>query len=284
MNVEEKENIMTKNFNLKQARTTGTKQAQSRINEKMLQDNRNKFDTQSINDTGNLDWRLKDVRKNPAGDRIQEGQLEDVRGKDNNQPILEAALDNKTGTLNKLRISEDETMPLMDYPIASDVEREKDFKKADNKDKKDRDTAFWDKYIGVQLTNDKTTITNNVQPSQLLSNYDTREDMFKQNKSTKVASILTSLMDADAMLYHIYKKASTEKREISDIEEQQINDINSGKIRLLAKLKSEDQFTLEERDEENRAEKLELMSEKEDKEHKFKDELSKSVTKDNEKK
>jgi len=243
---------MTSNFNLKQA--------QFRINEKMLQDNRDKLDTKAIDDTGNLDWRLKDVRKDPSGDRTQESRLDDVRMNDNEQPILEAAFDNAKNTLNDLRIDSKDTLPLMDYSVASDVEREKDFKKADQEDKKDRNTEFWDKYIGVQLTNKKTTITNNTQPSQLLSNYETREDMLKQNKSTKTASILTSLMDADAMLYHIYRTASTEEREISEIEKQQVEDINSGKIRLLAQLPSEDQFSPQEWDEEGRAEKLELMS------------------------
>ena len=173
---------------------------------------------------------MKKVRKG-SPDKIYEDQLHEVMTHDNDQPILEAAMNNATNTLNELRAKK-EALPLQDYAISCDVKREKDFKEADNVGKKDRNTELWDKYIGVQLDNEKTVITNNIQPSQLLSNNDTREDMFKKNKTTKSASDMTDLMDADAMLYHIYRSA--DGRDLTKQEQQQVNDINSGKIRILA--------------------------------------------------
>ena len=44
------------------------------------------------------------------------------------------------------------------------------------------------------------------------------------------------LKDADALIYYIYKVAAQESRDLNDSEKQQLLDIKSSKIRLLAQL------------------------------------------------
>jgi hypothetical protein len=113
---------------------------------------------------------------------------------------------------------------------------EEDFKKAQKNSK--NDTEFWDKYVGVQLEEKGRPIKvdNNVPSSgsQLQNN----PDRFKGEDITKM--VMASLKDADAMLFHIYAKASKEGRELSEDENQQINDICSGKIRLAQSLSTLD--------------------------------------------
>jgi hypothetical protein len=106
-------------------------------------------------------------------------------------------------------------------------EKEKAYKKAENEK---RDTAFWDKYVGVQMESEVTKVKKNIPgaASQLQNN----PNRFKGKDITKM--VMASLKDADALLFHIYATAEKEKRELNDTEKQQINDINSNKIRILS--------------------------------------------------
>jgi hypothetical protein len=102
------------------------------------------------------------------------------------------------------------------------------YKKAENAGK--ADTEFWDKYVGVQLEGEgmPTKIKGNLPASA--SQLQNIPDRFKGEKIDKM--VMASIKDADAMLFHIYAKASKDNRGLTNEEQQQIIDINSGKIRL----------------------------------------------------
>ena len=104
------------------------------------------------------------------------------------------------------------------------------FKKAQNASKKD--TAFWDKYIGVQLEGEgqPTKVKDNIPASS--SQLQNQPDRFKGKEVKKM--VMAAIKDADAMLFHIHATASKAGRKLNKEEEQQIIDINSGKTRLLA--------------------------------------------------
>ncbi len=102
------------------------------------------------------------------------------------------------------------------------------YKKAEDASKSD--TAFWDKYVGVQLEGTMKKVDGNLPGSA--SQLQNISDRFKGEKINKM--VMASLKDADAMLFHIYATASKEDRELTTEEQQQISDIHSGKVRLLA--------------------------------------------------
>ena len=98
--------------------------------------------------------------------------------------------------------------------------------------KNDSETAFWDKYVGVQMEGPITKIDNNIKDTA--SQLQNQPDRFKNEDVRKM--VMASLKDADAMLFHIYATTSKAGRELNEIEKQQIIDINSGKVRLLAQV------------------------------------------------
>ncbi len=68
--------------------------------------------------------------------------------------------------------------------------------------------------------------------SQLLSNYDSRED-FNKAVGIKSSDKKEKLVSADAMIYYIYRTAASENRQVNQQQTQILNDINSAKIRIL---------------------------------------------------
>ena len=104
-----------------------------------------------------------------------------------------------------------------------------DFKKA--QDSPGKDTAFWDKYVGVQLEGEgqPTKVKDNIPASS--SQLQNQADRLKGEDVEKM--VMASVKDADAMLFHIHATAAKNGRELNSTEQQQIIDINSGKARLL---------------------------------------------------
>ena len=223
-------------FNLKKySQTTVT-------TEKMLIEKNKEMNLAPPENPGNYEYLLKDVRKGQEDNVINEKLLETARKDANAEAskkgfagdlIIEKNLNQGKNTLNPTRSDDKDKIPLMDYAKEAENKLSEQFVEANNKD--ERDTEFWDKYVGVQLTNDKTTIVDNSQTSQMVTNFDTRKDFKKDNQSMgKKAEVLKQLKTADALLYHIYKTASVESRELTEKEKQMVTDINSGKIRCLA--------------------------------------------------
>lgn len=201
--------------------------------EKQLINKNEELDTQAVNVSGNYDYRLKDVRKQPTGDAIYESLLKAVRT-GGNTGITEAEMNKEQKPINGMDMRSDKMRktPLMDYSIKNDKELEAKIRKENGKEK--RDTDFWDKGVASQMLGEKTVIVSNEQHSQLISNYDTREEFEKTNKMIRTA--MTDIQDADAMLYSIFRKAADERRELSPTENQIVLDINSGKIRVLSQM------------------------------------------------
>ncbi len=119
------------------------------------------------------------------------------------------------------------------------------FKKAEG----EKDTAFWDKYVGVQLERDgqPTKVKDNIPTSS--SQLQNHPDRFKgSNIDDKVKNeglnlkvdkmVMASIKDADAMLFHIYSLSAKKSRDLSKEEKQQVIDINAGKARLIAQMVS----------------------------------------------
>ena len=230
--------------------------------EKMLIDQNKEMGLEPNEEDGTYNALLKIDRDDSVGNKILEKQLDgkslsrDARtGKSEDFTILEGALNNVKDTLNKLR-DDSTNKPLMDFSKENEWALSEEYEKAVKKE--GGDTSFWDEYVGDQLPADKITkITNNVQPSQLESNYESREDFDKENPSIgKKVPVVEILRDADAMLYHIYRTAAEESRDLTDIEKNMTNDINASKIRVLSQAKSEDQLSPEEWDELMREEQM----------------------------
>jgi len=232
---------MTKKFNLKKMSASKNVTITEKRNIKLNND----FDQSAVDDSGNYDYRLKDGRKNPTGDEPYEKMLKKVRTSKDDAGITE-------GEMNKANLRSDKMnkTPLMDYSKENSNKLADDFKQAN--DKEDRDTSFWDDGVGSQMLGEKTTIVNNVQKSQLLSSYKSREEFEKMNKMAQ-----STLKDADALLYSLFRKAADERRELTEQENQIVLDINSGKIRVLSQFKPTGEFDYEALAQEEAAEDLE---------------------------
>lgn len=241
------------------------KQAQIKPTEKMLDDSNEKFDLEPTENPSIItDKQLSDERKGLEGNQIGEKQLKEVRV-EAESVITEKQLNSAGDTgINKKR--RDDGIPLMDMANEYQKDEKKKIAKEYRKqDKPDEDTAFWDYFLDV----DAPKIVGNVQKSQLLSNYDSREQMRNKNPSINKKA-MSELKDADAMLYHIYRLAASESREITAEEKQMISDINSAKIRILAedKNEAENDYSSDEADmrgDEIEEKSKELETEKEDK-------------------
>ncbi len=153
-------------------------------------------------------------------------QLEASRKNQTKVEITEAGMDDKI-----VDFKSKDKKQVMDINVESqkfDKEKAEAYKKAENDSK--ADTEFWDKYVGSQLEGTMKKVDNNIPASA--SQLQNMPDRFKGEKIDKM--VMASIKDADAMMFHIYATVVKENRELTIEEHQQISDIHSGKIRLLA--------------------------------------------------
>lgn len=255
------------------------KKAQVKPYNKMLLDNRSKLDTKANDDTGNLEWLLNSYRKDIEGDIITEKQLENPpRQVDSSRKasvggsIIEKMLNDATGGLNKTR---DQGIPLQDMTKTYEKAFTEAYKKGDDPGFKTKDDRFSVK-PGSQMigpSSNKVSVDGRKGESQLLSNYDSREDMDKANPSIKKAEIINNLKIADALTYHIYRTAATKGIEVSKQEKDKLELIALEKTFFLKKL-SQSKLEIQE-EEEERAEKAQLAADKIEEELEEKKSLSK---------
>jgi hypothetical protein len=140
--------------------------------------------------------------------------------------ITEYHMDDK-----EVDFSSKDKVQVMDINVETqdyDNKKTEAFKKAEGK----KDTAFWDKYVGVQLEGEgqPTKIKDNIPASA--SQLQNQPERFKGKNVDKM--VMASIKDADAMLFHIYATASKAGRKLTANEKQQVTDINAGKMRILA--------------------------------------------------
>lgn len=189
-------------FNLK-------KHAEETINKKLEEkrENNDHLDSQNI--------LLEKLRKDEKGDSLIEAQLSSIRDKDLIwNSTTEANIDNyKVSDGLPARNGEDQhdVLPINALEEKAHQDKIKAYKKAE-----DVDSDF---YSGPE------------QPNSQLHN---SVERFKGNKVREMT--MASLKDADAMLYHIYLSAATDKREFTALEQSLIKGITQDKIQLMEKL------------------------------------------------
>ena len=202
-------------------------------------------------DTGNINYELEKVEEthnNREANQPFNSKLEEMRT-GTNDGITEKALNQNEDLYNTKRTDKAYATRVKSNDLVSesfDQKRRNDHIEAESA--QDRDTSFWDDYVGDQMIGKKTTISKNDQPSQLQNHpdrfkgLDKSMDVQKENrdesfigKKDKVEKMVAACLNrADAMLFTIYAHAETEERDINEREQQQVADINSGKARLLA--------------------------------------------------
>ncbi len=215
---------MKKIFNLKKLAAAGDYV----IGEKSLQENREKMglstDQQQVASKNiNLSLPVKN-KDNTVPFNVQ---LNRERKNAEAEPsITEDHMDKK-----EVDFKSKDKVQVMDINLESqkfDTEKTEAFKKAEES----KDTAFWDKYVGVQLEGEgqPTKVKNNIpaSASQLQNN----PARFNGKKSDRM--VMAAVKDADAMLFHIYARSSKAGRGLTDDEQQQVTDITAGRVRILA--------------------------------------------------
>lgn len=219
--------------------------------EKDLETNRDEFGQSEVANPGNLDWLLqKNHKEEDAKVHFQKRLSAERKG--SNTKILEGKLDENTGWNPKRndKISSDKVKAPDLMSEAYDQAKLRAFRKAQDPD---RDTSFWDDYVGKQLLGTNTTIKSNIQSHQIENHPsrfnnldktmpitgDQQENRSRMDKSDKVKDMVTAeslnkIKEADSMLFHVYATAAKENRPLDKSENQIVADINSAKLRVLS--------------------------------------------------
>jgi len=207
--------------------------------------------TNVVDATAPADLNLAKLRKEKDNTVPMETQMNAARTGDTaGGRNIEGALNEQPKVFNEKRRdteSKRQIDPINLMDAARDEQHRVKFEAAEAKQRKD--AQFWDKFIGVDLEGEKTKIPANTQSSQLENHPDRfkgidktmpieadfQENAKRMSKDTEVDKMVTaSLMDADAMLFHIYKTAASEGRETSKEEQRTVREINDEKVRILA--------------------------------------------------
>lgn len=142
------------------------------------------------------------------------------------------------------------------------------YRDAFSKANKGSDTEFWDKHIGVDLENEKTKVSSQVpdKANQLQNtadrfgnldglphNSDPTKNRENLGKALKVKPMqgykgnekpltmaMSSLNNADKLLFNMYLQASTENRPLTSLEQELIKGINKDKQSILMSLSQYD--------------------------------------------
>ncbi len=198
---------------------------------------KNKETNLAVEDPRNINQIL--TTKNLDNVNICEKQLDSIREGKDNLIIANKALDQNDKLYNDRRLNE--TGPIMPINLLSesyDQKHSNAYKKAEKKIK--TDTSFWDKYIGVQMEGKKTKVGTDIEKNQLENNPDRfkniDKDSIKDIVTSDIGKVASSLKDADALLFHLYRTASNENRKLNSKEKEMVNNINNEKIKILSQL------------------------------------------------
>jgi hypothetical protein len=218
---------MEKNmFNLKKAKAESVLPY-----EKRLEGWNEEYKLPVSNNEENINSSLEDTRKDNDGMSIYEKMLDKVRKESDVDVVTEKQLNKQKDSTRG-----EEGEPITDYGNVGSKKNEKDFDKA--KDTKGEE-PFYDKFLGEEYIGENPPKqVGNVQKSQLLSNYKDREAFRKANPSIKKAS-LDKLVDCDALIYHFYKQAFVQNRDLNNLERKFIDKVNKKKIEVLAQFQEE---------------------------------------------
>lgn len=217
-------------FNFKKAKSLSPQ-------EQMLEENR---EGKSLNgEIGSTEWMIEKNRKGSESVTI-EGSLNSSRSKDANVRVTEGQLEKhipseglpkRDNTNDKAQMS-----PLAALNAAQENERIAQYEDAGNVK---GDTKFWDKFVGTQLLGEELKSPSQISSSQLQNSLERLvglkvEDMGKQENVKKM--VMASMKDADAILFYVYHKASSESRELTTDEKVIVDGITADKIKLASLL------------------------------------------------
>ena len=201
---------------------------------------------------GNYDWLLqKEEHRAKDTDVPWEKQLGAARTGDDHPGTIESKFDKNKDVYNLRRTDKAYGSRLLTVQQVAEAHDQKHYEAIRSAESaQDKETAFWDKYVGVDVTDEmKKKMPTNRQKSQLQNHPDRFKNLHKTmpinekmqddaktlKKEDKIYEMVTaSLKDADAMIFTLFGKAAFEKRELTAEETQQLDDINSAKARLLA--------------------------------------------------
>jgi hypothetical protein len=215
-------------FNLKKAKADPTIPY-----DKQLKEHREESGT-GIPDEGITELQFKhNVHKDKDNTVHFESQLEKARS-DSPGCIVENCLNTKPTVFNLKRDDRTHDRPAksQDLVAAAYDQKQREALAEANKGQ-DRDTEFWDKEVGIQMIGKPTKIVSQNQKSQLPNTPDRFKNLEPDLLQKVDDSVIAKLCSADKMLFHIYATAANNDRKLTTTEEQQVKDINSGKIRLL---------------------------------------------------
>jgi hypothetical protein len=215
--------------------------------EKLLIDNNESHGLSEVDNPGSLDWLLQRNHKDKDNTVHYQKQLEAERGEGQNA-VLDKKFDEEPKLFNLRRTDKAYAHTLKQPDQVAEAWDQKHYRALREADDGKRDTLFWDKLVGLDVNN-ITKIVKNKQKSQLANHPDRfegldktmpinesyQEDAKAMTKTDKMYNLVAaSLRDADAMLFHLFAKATGEDRHLTQEEGQQRIDINAAKERLVA--------------------------------------------------
>ena len=225
------------------------------IHDKMVEENRGDMNLSppDVNTEVNLKTNT-DISDRGREDNtlLYEGQMDNARINKKYQSITEGELNKEEKLFNDKRLDIWDTNINNVNNIVSqafDQEKLEAFKEAEGQDQ--RDTSFWDKYVGVQLDGEKTTIVNNVQKSQLqnvperfkglektqpISGELSKNDNMLKKDNNIYDMVTASLKKADSDLFHIYASSFRKNKKLNNSDIKNIKNINNYKLKILAQL------------------------------------------------
>ena len=218
---------------------------------------------------GTIDWLLQKKEHRAKDTNVPwETQLGADRDGEDHPGTLEAKMDQNKQVYNLRRTDKAYANPVPQPQGIAEAHDQKHYevvRKAEGA--QDQETMFWDKYVGVDVSDSvKKKVPSNNHKSQLQNHPDRfkswrksmpvnekmQEDEKSFRKEDKIYDMVTaSLKDADAIVFQLFAKAALEERELNDQEKQQLSDVNSAKARLLAFINGDtkQQFVVASKDE-----------------------------------
>jgi len=207
-------------FNLKKHAKTNT--------EKALQKQREEFD-QTDSPISTTDKQLKPLRKN-EDKPLTEKQLEETHT-DTLAGITESQMNAYfpgEGLSKREGHDQFDQLPINLLEEKRQKERAKAYIAAQDKDE---ETEFWDGFITQDIKNAPSQLHNHPSRFRNLS-----EDDILKNEGVK-KMVMASLVDADAMIYYVYRNAAEQSRKITDEEQSMINQLSAEKVKIISALK-----------------------------------------------
>jgi len=211
------------------------------------------FESPDVTTEVNLDTNKdKSNRKNNDNTITYENQLEASR-KGADEKITEGSLDSTKKMYNEKRLDTWNTPINSVTNVVSEAFDQKHLEAFKEAETEKRDTSFWDKYVGLQMDNEKTTIPSNTQKSQLQNipsrfnglektqpiSGDLKENESMLSKGDKYYEmVMAQLKDADALLFHIYASAESQNRKLTSQEKMAVSSVNENKKSILSYLDS----------------------------------------------